>query len=152
ELAYLLRDGDMSHTMLVLITDMVQRAAKSRGDNTTMVLQPYETVVFSNVRDHMKRWAQQKAEQIIPLSAFRSPWQFVIRFKVLKRFFAETLHQFIADTIKDPLHIKKYFSFTGIVRFALDLYTSGARQGVEENLRNILSQKGMLVPAQSRFN
>jgi hypothetical protein len=151
ELAYLLRDGDMTHTMLVLIVDLVHRAAKSHGEGQPVELRPYEAVIWTSVKEHMSRWAQQKADEYVPIRDMRNPWQWAARWRVLKRFFSETLRQFISDTLKDPLHIRRYFSLSCIVRFGLELYTSAARQNVESALRARLSERNMLVPSQRRL-
>ena len=53
ELAYLYREGDMSHTMLVLVVDLIQRLLKSRGDGHSPTLPAAgSAVAVSNAFSH----------------------------------------------------------------------------------------------------
>ena len=149
ELAYLLRDGDMSHTMIVLVVDLVQRAVKAQSDTQPLALRPYERQVWTNVTEFVKRWAHQKVNEVIPIKAPKNPIQWFIRARALKTFVGETLRTFVKEVVKDPRHLKRYFSIGGIARLAVELYTSTARQGVETELRKELLARGLLI-AESR--
>jgi len=146
ELAYLWRDGDMTHTMLVLVVDLVQRTVKSHGDQDLIGLQPYETAIITNVKDFVGRWAHGKIGEIVAVRDIANPIQWLVRVRAIKAFFGDTLRGFVKDFTKDPLHIRKYFSWSGIVRFTIELCTSSAKHGVEHSLHDLLLANGMLVP------
>jgi hypothetical protein len=150
ELAYLSHDGDMGHTMVVLVVDLIQRVIKSRGEEE-LQLEPYERVIIANVKDFVKKWATEKVGEIVPPKhQLRNPVQWFIRIRAIKTFFGGTLRQFVRDFVKDPLHIRKYFSWSGIARFTVTLLTSNARGAVESSMQSQLLQRNLLVPPQRR--
>lgn len=152
ELAYLVRDGDMTHTLLVLSVDLVQRAVKSRGQTDTLALKPYEREVWGSVKEFAKRWADEKVGEVIPIKQVKDPMAWLIRLNAIKTFVGGTLRNFIRDFIKDPLHIRKYFSWTGIARLAVQLYASTAREKVEVALKSQLTANYLLIDIARRKN
>lgn len=153
ELAYLSHEGDMDHTMLVLVVDLVQKLVKARPSSELPEFEPYEKAIADNVWQFVQNAAEQKVGHLIPLRSLKDPIQWLVRIRAIKIFVGETLRTFLSEMIKDPLHIKRYFSWTGIVRFTLELSTSTARAAVREPLRTLLHQKGLIVSdrAKSRF-
>lgn len=150
ELAYLLRDGDMAHTLIVLSVDLVQRAVKDPHAVAPAALTPYENQVWRSVQDFVKQWAEAKAGHLVPITDIKNPVKWVVRINAIKRFFGETLKTFLNDLIKDPRHIRKYFSVAGIGRLAVQLYASSVRGAVERELREELLRMDMLVPEPMR--
>jgi hypothetical protein len=150
EIAYLLRDGDMPHTLIVMTVDLVHRQVKAPDQNGPIPLREYEKQVWVGVKDFLKQLAEQKAGHLVPVSDFKNPVKWAMRFNALKTFVAQTLRGFITELIQDPRHIKKYFTAAGIARLALHFYTSGVRQAVERELRLELLQDGFLVPEARR--
>lgn len=150
ELAYLLRDGDMGHTLIVLSVDLIHRAVKSAGTGAPPELRPYETQAWVSVKDFLGQWAQQKVGHLVPVTNIKDPVQWVVRLNTLKRFFGETLRSFVVDMLKDPRQIRRYFSITGVARLAVQMYASGVRLAVERELRSGLLQAGLLVPEARR--
>lgn len=150
ELAYLLRDGDMAHTLIVLSADLVQRAVKDMHSVNPSALTPYEKQVWTSVQDFVKQWAEAKAGHLIPVNDIKNPAKWLPRINAIKRFFGETLKTFINDLIKDPRNIRKYFSIAGIGRLAVQLYASSVRGAVERELRAELMRMDMLVPEARR--
>jgi hypothetical protein len=140
EIAYLLRDGDMPHTLIVMTVDLVHRQVKAPDQNGPIPLREYEKQVWVGVKDFLKQLAEQKAGHLVPVSDFKNPVKWAMRFNALKTFVAQTLRGFITELIQDPRHIKKYFTAAGIARLALHFYTSGVRQAVERELRLELLQ------------
>jgi hypothetical protein len=152
ELAYLWRNGDITHTMLVLVVDLVQRLVKSRGDlsEDSIALQPYERAIAGSVKDFVTNWAHHKVGDVVPIRELQNPMAWLVRLRAIKVFFGETLRNFVADFIKDPLHIRRYFSLTGIMRFTLQLCTTGARQSIEDSMQRLLQERGWLVSSARR--
>jgi len=142
ELAYLAHDGDMGHTMVVLVVDLIQRVIKSRGEEE-LILQPYEKVIIANVKEFVKKWATDKVGEFVPPKhELRNPMQWLIRIRAIKTFFGGTLRQFVRDFVKDPLHIRKYFSWSGIARFtvtSLRAWTSRTTPRWSVKLRSLSS-------------
>lgn len=150
ELAYLLRDGDMPHTLVVMSVDLIHRQIKAGDPDSTPPLRPYEKQVWVSVKEFLKQLAQQKAGHLIPMDDIKNPVKWAVRFSALKKFIGETLRSFVSDLIQDPRHIKKYFSLAGVARLALYFYTSSVRNAVQRELRQELLQEGFLVSEQRR--
>jgi hypothetical protein len=150
QLAYLLREGDMSHTMIVLAVDLVQRSVKSVGSENALALEPYEKAVWGNVKDFTKQWAQQKVETVVSLKPTRNPLEWMVRFRALKAFVTGPLRRILHDLLKDPRQIRRYFSFAGIGRLAVELYAAGYKDKVEKELKSGLLQEGFLVTEKQR--
>lgn len=150
ELAYLLRDGDMPHTLVVMSVDLIQRQIKAGDPDSTPALRSYEKQVWTSVKEFLKQFAQQKAGHLIPMDDLKNPVKWAVRFSALKKFIGENLRSFVADLIQDPRHIKKYFSLAGVARLALHFYTSSVRIAVQRELRQELLQEGFLVTEQRR--
>lgn len=144
ELAYLLRDGDMSHTLIVLSVDLIQRTIKAPAD-VSATLRPYEKQVWLSVKDFLRQLAEQKAGHLVPVSNIKNPVQWAVRISALKQFVGNTLGTFVKEVVKDPRHLRKYFSIGGVARLAVQLYTSSVRGAVERELREELLHSGMLV-------
>jgi hypothetical protein len=145
EMAYLLRDGDMSHTLIVMSVDMIQRVVKSQTSSSLPTLRPYEKQVWLSVKEFLKQLAEQKAGHLVPVTNIKNPVQWAVRFNAIKRFFGENLRTLVTEVIKDPRHIRKYFSIAGVARLAVQLYTSSVRGAVERELRDELLKAGLLV-------
>ncbi len=151
ELAYLLRAGDMSHTMIVLAVDLIQRSLKSQAsDNSGLKLEPYEDLIWSDVKDFTRHWAQQKIAQVIPLSRPQGFLGWLVGIKAVKTFLTETLLRTIRELLKDPRHLRKYFSAAGVARLAMDLYASGYKDIIESNLKQELLSRGLIVEESRR--
>lgn len=145
ELAYLAKSGDMSHTMMVLIVDMIQRSVKSKSNGQPTLGEPYEKAVADNVKQFIQHIAERKAGHLIPVKSLNDPIQWLLRIRAIKTFFGETLRAFVGEFLKDPLQIKRHFSWSGVMRFTLDLSTSTTKEAVKAPLHAVLMQKGMLV-------
>jgi hypothetical protein len=150
ELAYLMRDGDMPHTLIVMSVDLVHRQIKSADQDQVLPLRSYEKQVWVSVKDFLAQLAQQKAGHLIPVGDIKNPMKWAVRASALKKFVGETLRSFLKDLIEDPRHIKKYFSPTGIARLAFYFYTSSVRTSVQRELRQELLQDGFLVAEERR--
>lgn len=150
QLAYLMREGDMSHTMIVLAVDLVQRSVKSVGSESALALEPYEKAVWGSVKDFTKQWAQQKVESVVSLKPTHNPIELLVRFRALKAFVTGPLRRVLQDLLKDPRHIRRYFSIAGIGRLAVELYAAGYKDKVEKELKGGLLQDGFLVPQKQR--
>ncbi len=146
ELAYLLRDGDMAHTLIVMSVDLVQRAVKMPAETVPAQLRPYEKQVWLSVKDFLRQLAEQKAGHLVPISDIKNPLKWVMRANSIKRFMGESLRSFVVELVKDPRHIRKYFSIAGIARLSVQLYTSSVRGAVEREMREELLRAGLLVP------
>lgn len=146
ELAYLLRDGDMAHTLIVMSVDLVQRTIKMPTEAVPAQLRPYEKQVWLSVKDFLRQLAEQNAGHIIPVSDIRNPIKWLTRVGPIKRFVGESLRSVVVELVKDPRQIRKYFSISGIARLSIQLYTSSIRGAVEREMRQELLQAGLLVP------
>ena len=150
ELAYIMRDGDMPHTLVVMSVDLIHRQIKTGDHELSPPLRSYEKQVWVSVKDFMKGLAHEKAGHLVPVDDIKNPVKWAMRAGALKKFIGETLHGIVQDIVEDPRHIKKYFSMTGIARLAFHFYTSNVRQAVHRELTEELLRDGFLVPEARR--
>lgn len=150
EVAYLVRDGDMSHTLLVMALDLLQRTVKApNSDEAPSDLAPYETEMWKRVKNQVRSWAEKKANEINPL-ATTNPTEVIKRVNAIKLFFTRTVGRFLQDVVRDPRRLKRYFTFAGIARVVADLTSAGYGAMVEDDLRRGLLARGFLVEEQQR--
>lgn len=149
EMAFLLRNGDMAHTLIVLSVDLMQRVLKQ---NAPLPTKSYEQQVWLSIKDGLKQAAEEKAGHLVPVKNIKNPLEWAMRYNGLKRFFGETLRSFIRDVAKDPRQLRKYFSAAGVARLAVHMYASSLRGSVERELHSELLGRNLLVPTLRRKN
>lgn len=149
EIAYLLRGGDVTHTMVVMAVDLLQRKLK----NTTQEefeLAPYEQNMWEIVTRSVKEWAMQKTQETV-LAGAKTPLQISRRVFFLYNFMRKTLKTVIGDTIQDPRRLKRYFAPSGLVRILADFTSAGYKQAFQTELRKDLLARGLLVSEETRL-
>jgi hypothetical protein len=152
EIAYLAHRGDMSHALLVLGADILQRAIKSQiSDNPLPVQAPYEAQAWSLARDQVGDWAKRRVGEALPPDVRHDPIGFARGMSKIYRFFAVSVRAFVAKTLEDPRHIRKYISFGGVLRLLVSLSAAGYQEGLESGLRDELNRRGMLVSQERRL-
>jgi hypothetical protein len=150
EIAYLVRDGDMSHTLIVMALDLIQRTVKApTAEEAPRDLAPYEMEMWQRVKNQVRSWAEKKATDLNPL-ATTNPTEVLKRVNAIKVFFTLTIGRFLQDVARDPKRLKRYFTFAGIARVVADLTSAGYGAIVEEDLRKGLLARGFLVEEQKR--
>lgn len=150
EIAYLIRGGDVTHTLIVLAVDLVQRASKTQQDVTfSDGLSEYEKNMFKIVSRTLKEWAIDKAHSTV-LGGAKNPIQIVKRLAFLYNFIRNSLAGLIAELLADPRRIKRYFSPQGLLRIIADFTAAGYKQAFHEELRKDLLRRGLLVPERVR--
>ncbi|MFN8656019.1 MAG: hypothetical protein U0105_06745 [Candidatus Obscuribacterales bacterium] len=150
ELAYLVRDGDMTHTMIVMALDLIQRAVKSQtATNVGENLAPYEMEIWQRVKSQVRGWAEKKVNEVNPLATV-NPAEVLRRLNAIKVFFTTTVGRFLQDVVRDPKRIKGYFTLTGILRVVADLTRAGYGAVIEQDMRNALLSRGLIVEESQR--
>jgi hypothetical protein len=142
ELAYLLRGGDMPHTMIVLVADLVQRAVK---ESEGVLLEPYERALWEKIKEHTQSWMRGQVDKVLPNPKVLGPWQFIRRVGFLYKMIADTVRAFAGQVVQDPRRLRKYFSWGGILRLAADLYSAGYQQIAEQEIVSDLKRRGLLL-------
>ena len=150
ELAYLIREGDLSHTMVVLAFDLLHRAVKAHQSGEPIELTSYERKIWGSVKDFLRSWADKQAKKVIPDPRIQSPAEVVARLSRIFRFLVEHVRQFVAQVTADPRNVRRYFSFAGVTRLVADLFSSGYQQAVAAEILLELDQRGLLVPEARR--
>lgn len=150
ELAYLVRDGDMTHTMIVMALDLIQRAVKSQtATNVGENLAPYEMDIWQRVKSQVRGWAEKKVNEVNPLATV-NPAEVIRRLNAIKIFFTTTVGRFLQDVVRDPKRIKGYFTLAGILRVVADLTRAGYGAVIEQDMRNALLSRGLIVEESQR--
>jgi len=145
EIAYLVRGGDITHTLIVLVVDLIQRSVKTQDSSFSDGLADYEKNMWRIVTRSVKDWATQKVQQTVVNTA-KNPIASWRRAIFLFNFIKHSLSGMISDTIADPRRLKRYFSPHGVLRIIADFTSSGYKQAFHEELRKSLLKRGLLVP------
>lgn len=149
EIAYLLRGGDVTHTLVVMAVDLLQRKLKNTTDDGS-TLAPYEQNMWEIVTRSVKEWAMQKTQETV-LAGAKTPMQISRRVFFLYNFMRRSLKTVIGDTIQDPRRLKRYFAPSGLVRILADFTSAGYRQAFQNELRKDLLARGLLVSEETRL-
>ncbi|GEM_PF-533315 len=149
EIAYLVRGGDINHTLIVATVDLIQRSVKSKDISFTEGLADYERNMWKIVSRSVKDWAIQVGKDKVMAGA-KSPVAAARRLLFLYNFIRTSLRGMISDTVADPRKLKKYFSPGGILRIVADFTSSGYKQTFQVELRRSLLRRGLLVPEKTR--
>lgn len=149
EIAYLLRGGDVTHTMVVMAVDLLQRKLKNPTQEE-FELAPYEQNMWEIVTRSVKEWAVQKTQETV-LAGAKTPFQISRRVFFLYNFMRKTLKTVIGDTIQDPRRLKRYFAPSGLVRILADFTSAGYKQAFQTELRKDLLARGLLVREETRL-
>lgn len=155
EIAYLIRDGDLSHAIVVMAVDLLQRAVKEEQLNSPMPkLAEYESGMWRIAVDNVKSWAIKKADIPTTLSSAMKvdPNKLLQRAASVLKFFTTTLRAFIEKVVQDPRHIRKYISVAGVMRLVADFISAGYQRALEEELKKSLLKRGLLVPEKERMS
>lgn len=149
EIAYLVRGGDITHTLIVAVVDLIQRSVKSQSSSFQEGLADYEKNMFKIVKKSVTDWAIQVGKDKV-MGGAQTPRAIARRLFFLYGFVRNSLRGLIADTIADPRRLKKYFSPAGVVRIIADFTSQGYKQAFQEELRRSLLRRGFLVPEKTR--
>ncbi len=146
----------MTHTLLVMIVDLVHRVLKTNWQDCEFA--PYEKEIALKIKDHLQTKASERVAQVLPIPKKRE------RVGIGLIFFAWRVYQFVwqklrhvvAKVIKDPLHLKKYFSPTLIMRLLTEIFGSGLEEIVGREIEvDMQANQLLLLPGeyqrQSKF-
>jgi len=150
EIAYLSSHGDISHVLLVMGADLVQRVIKSGLSGQPPQLESYEVNMWDVAKNSVGAWAQDKVDQHLPTQLQKDPVEYVRRISKLYNFFAHTVRAFVVQLLADPSHIRKYFRLTAIASIVADFSTAGYKAAFEAQFRANLASKGLLVAREVR--
>ena len=150
EFAYLMRGGDGSHSMAVLVVDLVQRAVKSNIASVEIPLADYELAVWEVVKKSVTAWANEKKEALMPESFKKDPAAYVRRWSGVYAFLRKNLKPFVSGVTKDPRNLRRYFSFGGIFKLLADFSTAGYQQAFVRELKQSLLSRGLIVSGQRK--
>lgn len=151
ELAYLLRKGDTGHCLAVMIVDSVQRLLKApdivQSDDRAA---QYQQQLLGTIKRYLKTKATQKTTEIIDIRKLRTPSGLIDGLTKLKLFIVGRVRPFVKNMVRDPKHLKKYFSPAGIMRILADLYCTGIKDSLEHDLKTGLIKRGLLSSDEAR--
>lgn len=148
EIAYLSSNGDISHALLVLGADLVQRALKAKlsGDSKVPELAPYETRMWALAKETIKDWAFTKADKHLPMDIKKDPIEYAKRVSKIYNFVVHTARHFVVKVLQDPRQIRRYFKMSAIATLIADFSTAGYKAAFEEEFKNNLRARGLIVP------
>lgn len=151
ELAYIVRDGDMPHATVVLVFDLLHRAVKSLQDESqTVDLAPYERQLWGKVRDHAKRWIEERASPLIPEPRSGDIRLLVRQISGLYWLMMRSIKPFVSELLEDPRRIRRYFSVGGLLRLLADIGSAGYREALESELVRDMMVRGLLITSEAR--
>ncbi|MBX9689471.1 MAG: hypothetical protein K2X27_22365 [Candidatus Obscuribacterales bacterium] len=151
ELAYLLRPGDSSHCLMVLVIDFLQRALKSpQSMKDELAKVQFEKEIWNSVESYIKDWSKQKTDELLPELRTKNPMKIVRGFWRLKQWLGSALKSALTDLIRDPLSIRRYFSPSGILRTFVSLAASNVKEQLRTSLRSNLLVRELLLSDQRR--
>lgn len=145
ELAYLIRGGDITHTIIVMVVDLLQRILKGN-----IQLASYELNISKIVKQSIKDWADKKIDAVVPRDITRDPIGQVKKLVFLYNWIRTSLKGLIAETIRDPRHLRKYLNVNGLLRLLAELSVSGYKESIRRDLRQNLLARGLMVPEDRR--
>lgn len=143
ELAFLSRDGDMTHTMVVLGFDLFHRALK-RGDESPYLL-PYEQRLWQTTKEFLQNKAKDQVEKLTPLPKSSNPVEIVAKLSGSYKFLTGTARQVVRQILSDPRHLRKYFSPSALGRFVTDVLSSGYKDVISTEIIASLRASGFLL-------
>lgn len=143
ELAYLAREGDMTHTMVVLGFDLFHRALK-RGDDSVYLL-PYEKRLWQTTKDFLQTKAKDQVEKLTPLPKSSNPVEIVAKLSGSYKFLTGTARQVVRQILSDPRQLRKYFSPQALGRFVTDVLSSGYKDVISSEIIASLRKNGFLL-------
>ncbi len=147
EIAYLSTNGDISHAMLVLGADLVQRALKAKlSDGNVPQLASYELRMWDLAKETVSDWAQSRVDKHLPMDIKKDPVEYVRRVSKIYNFVVHTARHFVVKLLQDPRQIRRYFKMSAIATLIADFSTAGYKAAFEEEFRNDLRARGLLVP------
>lgn len=145
ELAYLIRGGDITHTIIVMVVDLLQRILKGN-----IQLAAYELNISKVVKQSIKDWADKKIDSVVPKNITKDPIGQVKKLIFLYNWIRNSLKGLIAETLRDPRHLRKYLNVNGLLRLLAELSVSGYKESVRRDLRQNLLARGLIVPEDRR--
>lgn len=152
EVAYLSSNGDISHALLVLGADLIQRALKSTlsEDNNVPALAPYELRMWDLTKETIKDWAINKADKHLPMDIKKDPIEYARRVSKIYNFVVHTARHMVVKVLQDPRQIRRYFKMSAVATLIADFSTAGYKAAFEEEFRNNLLSRGLLVSSTRR--
>ncbi len=151
ELAFLFRPDDLTHCMVVTAVDLLQKGLKSPSSlGEEVYALEFKQEIWRVVTEYIKTWSEQKTQALLPELKTRSPVKILTGLWRIRIFLLESIKGFYAEFIKDPLHIRKYFSVSGLVRLLVSLLASNLKIKLGDNVRSALLLKRLLVDPDSR--
>lgn len=150
EIAYLVRKGDTTHSLIVLAADLMQRSLKKSDDLSFLdKLTDYEKNMWSISKKAVSNWAQKKSKEVL-IGKSTNPLEIAKRLSFVYRFVTSSLKKVIGDAITDPKKLRKYFSPQGLWRVIADFSAAGYKQAFEDELRHDLLARGLLTETKTK--
>lgn len=167
ELAYLMRPNDSSHCLIVLLVDTVQKGLKAQvgstadpaappalsgatSGSTQLTVLKYENIVWGNVKDYIKDWSVQKAKELIPELKSKNPVKIISGIWRFRLWLWNAATGLLDEIVKDPRHIRKYFSPFALLRLFVSVAGQGVKEKLATDLKDKLLEKELLVSEKRR--
>ncbi len=150
ELAYLLRPDDSVHALLVMTVDLLHKGLKSPSSVEAEVsASEFKQEVWNMVKEYIKNWSLQKSEKLLPELRTRNPVHILSGLWRIRLFVLDMVKGFLSDVIKDPLHLRKYFSVKDLLKMFVSALSTNMRVKLRTSLQESLLAKNLLVEAES---
>ncbi len=144
ELAFLAREGDMTHTMVVLGFDLFHRAVK-RGESEGLSLLPYEQRLWVKAKEFLKDKARDEVDKLAPLPKSSNPLEIIAKLSGSYRLLMGKVRLVVRQILQDPRQIRGYFSPAALGRFVTDVLSAGYKDLVSSEIAASLTAQGYLI-------
>lgn len=144
EMAFLARDGDMTHTMVVLGFDLFHRALKV-GDSDGDLLLPYEKELWKKTKEFLRDKAKQHVDKVNPLPKSSNPLVILTKLSGSYKVLTTQVRQVVQQILKDPRHLKAYFSPAALGRFAADVLSAPYKELISSEITSSLTTSGLIL-------
>ncbi len=127
--------------------------ALSKKDSPGSSASHYEQRLKSIITSSLRNWGKNKVQAVTGTTNMdikKDPIGFVRRLPFLYRILSMALKGTAQEILKDPRHIRKYFSKTGLMRIIAEVGASGYKDSFEQELKAELLRKGLLLEEKDR--
>lgn len=111
----------------------------------------YEDRLKSIITSSVRNWGEKKVQTVTgKMDIKKDPIGFVRKLPFLYKLLSAALKGTAQEILKDPRHIRKYFSKTGLMRIIAEVGASGYKESFEQELKTELLRKGLLLEESQR--
>jgi len=111
----------------------------------------YEERLKAVIKQSVTNWGEKKVQNMTGMiNIKKDPVAFVRKLPFLYKILSAALRGTAQEILKDPRHIRKYISKTGLMRIVAEIGASGYKESFERELKEELLRKGLLLEDQPR--